>query len=75
MKITKHKLKVVKSHLSKWSGFYLASIIWAFIFRQLGKVPYKALEMGGTDYWGWLIFTYLALATGWAFGGKGKEEN
>ena len=72
--MTNELIKSIKNHFNKWGGFYLASIFWAFIFRQIGRLPHKSLEMGGTDYWGWLLFSYLALATGWAIGNKGNKD-
>lgn len=73
--MTNELIKSVKNHFKKWGGLYLASIFWAFVFKQIARLPYKSLEMGGTDYWGWLLFSFFALVTGWMIGNKDNKNN
>ena len=86
MKITKSKkirgldmdnlVKSVKEHLRIGGGFYFATVFWALVFRQLANVRHN-LVMGGTDFWGWLLFTYFALLSGWTLGdnfNKSKDK-
>lgn len=65
----------VRDHFNQWGGLYIASIFWAFIFRQIGRLSQRSLEIGGTDYWSWLLFTYFALATGWVIGNRDTKDS